>query len=77
MNHKIKLNRAIEHYTGFKGPETLYAICKQIPDCVLEKLNSEEVAVVMTAINNAYQNGLDDGFRDLKDVGVLDVKKWS
>ena len=38
MKHSIKLNRAHEEYTGFKGAETYTAVEKQLPEELIEKL---------------------------------------
>ncbi len=55
--HQIKMNRAIETYTGFKGGATLSAITDQVPEELIERLTGKEIALVMQAINEAYQKG--------------------
>ena len=51
------MNRAIETYTGFKGGATLSAITDQVPEELIERLTGKEIALVMQAINEAYQKG--------------------
>lgn len=55
--HQIKMNRAIETYTGFKGGATLSAITDQVPEELIERLTGKELGLVMEAINAAFQKG--------------------
>lgn len=57
MDHSIKINRAVEKYKGFKGNSTINAITERVPDELIEHLNSDQIALVMSAINKAYQDG--------------------
>lgn len=57
MKHSIKLNRAHEEYTGFKGAETYTTVEKQLPEELIEKLTGKQLALVMQAISKAYQSG--------------------
>lgn len=52
-----KLNRAISKADCFKGPQTIAAIMEQIPQALVSKLTSSELAMVITAVNAAYHNG--------------------
>lgn len=55
--HQIKINRAIEKYTGFKGGATISAITSQVPEELIERLTGKELGLVMEAINVAFQKG--------------------
>lgn len=55
--HQIKMNRAIETYTGFKGGATLSAITDQVPEELIERLTGKELGLVMETINAAFQKG--------------------
>ena len=57
MKHSIKLNRAMELYTGFKGTATYSAVEKQLPEKLVNELTGAQLALVMQAINTAYQKG--------------------
>lgn len=57
MKHYIKMNRAVEKYKGFKGSSTINAITERVPDELIEHLNSDQIALIMSAINKAYQDG--------------------
>lgn len=57
MNHSIKINRAVEKYKGFKGSSTINAITERIPEELIENLTSDQIALVMEAINKAYNDG--------------------
>ncbi len=57
MNHGIKLAKARKLYNGFKGYSTLAAVEKQIPEELIPQLTARQLALVMDAINAAYQRG--------------------
>ena len=57
MNHGVKMAKAIKLYKGFKGTSTLAAVTKQIPDELIPQLTAQQLALVMDAINAAYQRG--------------------
>jgi hypothetical protein len=54
---QLKLQRAIKLYKGFKGDRSIAAIIEQIPAALIEQLTGKQLAVVMEAINGAYQKG--------------------
>lgn len=57
MKHNIKLKRAVEQANIFKGQSTVSAIKEQLPEELIDKLNSKELALVLEAINKAYHHG--------------------
>lgn len=50
MKHSIKLNRAMELYTGFKGAGTYSEVENQLPEKLVNELTGAQLALVMQAI---------------------------
>lgn len=75
MKHNIKLNRAYEEYKGFKGTATYTAVEKQLPEELIEKLTGKQLALVMQAINNAYQNGKASTGAEMIDNNAVYINK--
>lgn len=73
--HQIKMNRAIENYTGFKGAGTLDAIKSQVPEELIERLTGKELALVMQAINAAYQKGRASTGAEMIDNNAVYINK--
>lgn len=57
MKHYIKMNRALDNYKGFKGESTINAITERVPDELIEKLTARQIALVMSTISKAYNDG--------------------
>ena len=57
MKNAIKLKRAKDFYTGFKGTATVRAVMDQIPEELVDQLTGKQLALVMSAIDSAYQRG--------------------
>lgn len=57
MKNAIKLKRAKDLYKGFKGFSTLRAVTDQIPEELVDQLTGKQLALVMGAIDSAYQKG--------------------
>lgn len=57
MKHQIKLQRAIKQANIFKGETTVSAIKNQLPESLLESLNSKDIAIVLESIDKAYKLG--------------------
>lgn len=51
------MNRALDNYKGFKGESTIRSITERVPDELIEKLTARQIALVMEAINKAYNDG--------------------
>ena len=47
MKHSIKLNRAMELYTGFKGAGTYSEVENQLPEKLVNELTGAQLALVM------------------------------
>jgi hypothetical protein len=67
----IKINRAINLYTGFKGPRTIQAIIDTIPDALLGELSSKRITSVMTGINTAYRSGMAAAGAEMVDTNCV------
>jgi len=57
MKHHTKINRALEHYNGWRGAESIKSMLSFIPPCCFAKLTSAELGEVCNAINAAHQFG--------------------
>lgn len=57
MVHSIKMAKARKLYNGFKGYSSLAAVENQIPAELIPQLTAQQLALVMDAINAAYQRG--------------------
>lgn len=75
MKHSIKLNRAMELYTGFKGTATYSAVEKQLPEKLVNELTGAQLALVMQAINTAYQKGKASTGAEMIDNNAVYIEK--
>lgn len=75
MRHSIKLNRAMELYTGFKGASTYSEIEKQLPEKLVDELTGAQLALVMQAINAAYQKGKASTGAEMIDNNAVYIEK--
>lgn len=75
MKHSIKLNRAMELYTGFKGTATYSAVEKQLPEKLINELTGAQLALVMQAINTAYQKGKASTGAEMIDNNAVYIEK--
>lgn len=57
MKHSRKYNKAQELYRGFKGANTLGKVFERIPEELIERLTSAELAMVAEIIAKAYNDG--------------------
>lgn len=53
----IKLNRAYDMYTGFKGRETVGKVFRRIPDELVQSLTAKQIAAVAEIVAQAYEDG--------------------
>lgn len=75
MKHSIKLNRVMELYTGFKGTATYSAVEKQLPEKLVNELTGAQLALVMQAINTAYQKGKASTGAEMIDNNAVYIEK--
>ena len=57
MAGAIKLNRAYNLYTGFKGASTVRKVFERIPDELLQGLTAKQIAAVAEIVAQAYEDG--------------------
>ena len=55
--NKTKVRRAIRKANVYKGYITLSAIMDQVPDSLADRLNSNDLATVIEAVQRAYHKG--------------------
>lgn len=53
----IKLNRAYDMYTGFKGQDTVGKVFRRIPDELVQGLTAKQIAAVAEIVAQAYEDG--------------------
>jgi hypothetical protein len=75
MKHSIKLNRAMELYTGFKGAGTYSEVENQLPEKLVNELTGAQLALVMQAINTAYQKGKASTGAEMIDNNAVYIEK--
>lgn len=75
MKHNIKLNRAMELYTGFKGAGTYSEVENQLPEKLVDELTGAQLALVMQAINTAYQKGKASTGAEMIDNNAVYINK--
>ena len=57
MNHTTKILRAINHYKGFKGHQTIQSIINEIPQSLIKDLSSKQLGLIMNTIHSSHQKG--------------------
>jgi hypothetical protein len=75
MKHSIKLNRAMELYTGFKGAGTYSEVENQLSEKLVNELTGAQLALVMQAINTAYQKGKASTGAEMIDNNAVYIEK--
>lgn len=75
MKHSIKLNRAMELYTGFKGAGTYSEVENQLPEKLVNELTGAQLALVMQAISTAYQKGKASTGAEMVDNNAVYIEK--
>lgn len=75
MKHSIKLNRAMELYTGFKGAGTYSEVENQLPEKLVNELTGAQLALVMQAISTAYQKGKASTGAEMIDNNAVYIEK--
>ena len=75
MKHNIKINRAIEMYTGFKGSETMHCLLDGIPKELIERLTAKELSIVMLAMQKQYQEGKKSTGAEMIDNNAVYIDK--
>ena len=66
MSNSVKIGKAFR--SGSVGPSTFDALIKLLPDSVITKLNSKEIADVITLLYNQKVYGEDELYAEFADV---------
>ncbi len=68
---QIKLNRARNLYTGFKGTSTMEKVFQRIPDTLVRELTSKQIAFVAEVIAEAYNDGKASAGAEMIDANMV------